>query len=248
MSLHVIENWNGSLAVIYELKPADLNMTALFLGKIIICISYHHVTQMSQIVEIFTCWRQGATYLIDNTMTADDPAMPGLLTHWGRVTHICVSKLNTIASDNGLLPDRRQAIIWINAKILLIGPLGTNFSDILIGIQTFSFRKMHLKTSSAKRRPFCLGLNVLRSQGSSTCGITLFLPEYSGLSTLTAFPNGFHATSANCTNKHQMLIILTNPMSDIWILRLTKLTWFREYWYKKDSLQKLLVPWSTLIF
>ena len=28
-------------------------------------------------------------------------------------------------------------------------------------IQTFSFKKMHLKTSSVKRRPFCLGPNVL---------------------------------------------------------------------------------------
>ena len=45
--------------------------------------------------------------------------------------------------------------------ILLIGPLGTNFNEILIGIQTFSFRKMHLKMSSAKWRPFCLGLIVL---------------------------------------------------------------------------------------
>ena len=67
-----------------------------------------------------------------------------------------------IGSDNGLLPDRRQAIIWTNARILLIGPLGTNFSEILIGIETFSFKKMHLKISSAKWRPFCLGLNVLR--------------------------------------------------------------------------------------
>ena len=32
-------------------------------------------------------------------------------THWGQVTHICVSKLAFIGSDNGLLPGRRQAII-----------------------------------------------------------------------------------------------------------------------------------------
>ena len=83
------------------------------------------------------------------------------LTHWGQVTHICVSKLTIIASDNGLSPDRRQAIIWTNAGILFIGPLGTNFSEILIEILTFSFKKMRLKMSSAKRRPFCLGLNVL---------------------------------------------------------------------------------------
>ena len=47
------------------------------------------------------------------------------LAHWGRVTHICVSKLIIIGSDNGLPPGRRQAIIWTNADILLIGPLGT---------------------------------------------------------------------------------------------------------------------------
>ena len=85
------------------------------------------------------------------------------LTHWGRVTHICVSKLTVIASDNGLSPGRRQAIIWNNDGILLIWPLGTNFSEILIEIHSFSFRKMRLKVSSAKWWPFCLGLNVLNT-------------------------------------------------------------------------------------
>ena len=84
------------------------------------------------------------------------------LTHWGRVTHICVGKLTIIGSDNGLSPGRRQAIIWTNAGILLIGPLGTNFSEFLVGILIFSFKKMRLKVASAKRRPFCLGLNELR--------------------------------------------------------------------------------------
>ena len=63
------------------------------------------------------------------------------LTHWGRVTQLCVVKLTIIDSDNGLSPGRRQAIIWTNAGILLIGPLGTNFIEILIGIQTFSLKK-----------------------------------------------------------------------------------------------------------
>ena len=85
-----------------------------------------------------------------------------ILTHWGRVTHICVSKQTIIGSDNGLLPGRRQAIIWTNDGLLLIGTLGTNFSEILIEIRIFSFKKMGLKVSSAKWRPFCLGLNVLR--------------------------------------------------------------------------------------
>ena len=77
------------------------------------------------------------------------------------MTHICVSKLTIIGSDNGLSPGRRQAIIWTNAEILLIGPLGTKFSEILIEIHTFSFKKMYLKMSTGKCRPFCLGLNVL---------------------------------------------------------------------------------------
>ena len=91
------------------------------------------------------------------------PSTPhiGILTHWGRVMHICVGILTSIGSDNGLSPGRCQAIIWTNAPILLIGPLGTNFSEILAKIITFSFKKMYLKVSSAKRRPFCLGLNVL---------------------------------------------------------------------------------------
>ena len=84
-----------------------------------------------------------------------------LLIHWGRVTHICVSKIIIIGSNNGLLPDRRQAIIWTNAGLLSIGPLRTYFNENLIKIQQFSLTKMHVKMSSAKWCPSCLGLNVL---------------------------------------------------------------------------------------
>ena len=84
-----------------------------------------------------------------------------VLTHWGRMTHICVIKVTIIGSDNALSPDRRQVIIWTNAGKWLIGPLGTKFSEILIEIHTFSFKKIHLKMTSGKWRPFCLGLNVL---------------------------------------------------------------------------------------
>ena len=88
--------------------------------------------------------------------------------------HICISKLTIIGSDNGLLPDRRQAIIWTNARILLIGLLGINFSEILINILTFSFEKMRLKGPSTKRQPFCLGLNVLNSMYSTDMGLLLW--------------------------------------------------------------------------
>ena len=63
------------------------------------------------------------------------------LTHWGRVTHICVNKLTNIGSDNGMSPGRRQAIIWTNAGILLIGALGTNFNEMLIEFIYFHSQK-----------------------------------------------------------------------------------------------------------
>ena len=79
------------------------------------------------------------------------------------MTHICYGNLTIIGPYNGLSPDRRQAIIRTNAGVLLIEPLRTNFGEISIEIHTFSFKEMHLKMSSGKWRPFCLGLNVLNA-------------------------------------------------------------------------------------
>ena len=43
-----------------------------------------------------------------------------------------------------------QYLVTVN-----FGPLGTNFSGILIKLQNFSFMKMHLKISSVKWQAFC---------------------------------------------------------------------------------------------
>ena len=75
------------------------------------------------------------------------------------MTHICVSKLTIIGSENGLSPGRRQAIIWTNARILLIRTLGTYISEILGEIHSFLLSEVHLKMSSAKWRLFGVGLN-----------------------------------------------------------------------------------------
>ena len=64
-----------------------------------------------------------------------------------------VGKFTIIGSSNAFSPIRRQAIIWTNAGILLIRTLGTNFSEILIQIHTFSNKKMHLKMSAILFRP-----------------------------------------------------------------------------------------------
>ena len=84
-------------------------------------------------------------------------------THWGRVTHRCVSNQTIIGSDNGLSPCRRQAIIWSNAGILLIRTLGTNFSEMVSKFMNFHSRKIRFKMSSVKWRQVCLGLNVLKT-------------------------------------------------------------------------------------
>ena len=84
-----------------------------------------------------------------------------IVTHWCRVTHICISKLTSIGLNNGFTPYRRQAIIRTNVGISLIRASWTDFSEILSEINTFSVKKMHLKMSSAKWWQCCLGLNVL---------------------------------------------------------------------------------------
>ena len=68
--------------------------------------------------------------------------------------HVWISKLAITGSGNALSPGWRQAIIWTNAGILLNGPLGTNFNEISIKIHTFSFKKKHLETASAKWQQF----------------------------------------------------------------------------------------------
>ena len=83
-----------------------------------------------------------------------------VLTHWGRVARISVSKLTIIGSDNVLAPGRRQVIIGTSDGILFIGLLGTNFSEISIEIYTSSFKKIHFKMSSDTLRAFWLGLSL----------------------------------------------------------------------------------------
>ena len=76
------------------------------------------------------------------------------VTHSGWVTHICLGHLITIGSDNGLAPTRHQMNqFWDIVK--------WNLGIKLQWIKITSFRKRRLKVLSAKRRPLCLGLNVL---------------------------------------------------------------------------------------
>ena len=95
-----------------------------------------------------------------------------MLTHWGRVTHICVGNLDMISSDNGLLPRQRQAIMWTNAGILLNWPIATNFNEILIEIHTFSFKKIFWKIAAILSRPQCVKIRVFSRHFSCTMSTT----------------------------------------------------------------------------
>ena len=160
------------------------------------------------------------------------------------MTHICVGKLSIIGSDNGLSPRRRQAIIWTNAVILLIGPLGTNFNEILIEINIFSFKKMRLKMSSGKWRPFCPGLNVL-SMGYVMPNQVLNLPTYMDLYRIhimhltKPFPTSLHEPVVyNCSLacyvyyfQHLMICIFNNIFNDILYSTALLIYLFSYWWY-----------------
>ena len=80
----------------------------------------------------------------------------------------------TIVSNNGLLSGQHQAIMWTNARILLIGPLGTNFSEISIRMNTLSFKKINLKMSFAKWQAFFLSPKGLMYQSTLLMTIIAF--------------------------------------------------------------------------
>ena len=165
--LHLIDIMSQFLQLLtHNLTVLDRAITALDCN---FKWNWSNKLNVQSILRILIAWCFSTRASIATVLTMH-PCVFRCLIHWGWVTHICVGIITNIGSDNGLSPGRRQAIIWTNAGILLIEPLGTNFSEILIRIQAFSFKKMHLKMSSAKWRPFCLGLNVLSVKRSSrTC-------------------------------------------------------------------------------
>ena len=114
--------------------------------------------------------------------------------------HIYVDKLIIIGSNIGLSPGRRQAIIWTKAGILLNGPLGTNFSEISIAIQTFSLTKIRLKMLPAKCCPFCLSLNVLNEPRALRMESWLSL-KYNGISPTAS--TSFCISSVNVIHRDQ---------------------------------------------
>ena len=128
---------------------SQLDQSDLIPGRLMAAIYPNHV------------WNKASWCMMDNPLYTEGRCLTWVicpvLTHWGRVTHICFGNLINISLVNGLSPAQCQVIIWTNAEIVLIETnLGTNFSKTFIEIHTFSFRKMYLKMSSAKWRSFVL--------------------------------------------------------------------------------------------
>ena len=128
--------------------------------------------------------------------------------------HICVSKLTIVGSDNGLSPGRHQVIIWTNAGIVLIGPLGTRFGEILNKIYISIFQKMHLKMSLGNWRPVDLGLSVANS-------VILWLTQILLLTELLTFAHsGIYSHYHSSTHLHiqcQVLTTLSLTVPAYWI-------------------------------
>ena len=80
------------------------------------------------------------------------------VTHWGRVTHICVGDYWL---KNDLPPGRRQAIIWTNAEIVVIwnikNKLQWNFNrNSHIFIQENTFETVVCGMAAILSRPHCV--------------------------------------------------------------------------------------------
>ena len=161
------------------------------------------------------------------------------------MTHICVRKLTTIGSDNGLSPGRRQATIWTNAGILLILTWGTNFSEILSDIYTFSFKKMHLKMSPEKRRTFCYRHECVNSDCYRANEIIWRISaNITQPGTFTATPNKAHYCIEKCSDqgRHYIDVIMTTMASQI-----TSLTVVYSIVYP-DSDQRKHQSYASLAF
>ena len=112
----------------------------------------------------------------------------------------------------------------INTVLLSIGPLGTNFSEILIKIQNVSFTKIHLKMPSAKWRPFV-------NQGGGGGGGGVFCSQHCG--------RWWPATALFVFPREIVPVVMLRPA----IIRDNKLFWIWIWiWYGLDIISP--VPWD----
>ena len=93
-----------------------------------------------------------------------------LFTHGGLVMPYGIIELaNIIRWGNSFSPFQDQAITWTDADLSLIGPFGTNFTEIVIKIHWLkSLKEIHSEKLSVKHRPLQSSLSVLTQWGRVT--------------------------------------------------------------------------------
>ena len=138
-----------------------------------------YVCELSRLVYGFytftKMWKYVYTYF-SVEMPANNCNLPHWkLTHPGRETYIYIFSTPTINGlDNGLPPDLLRALVWANARILLIRPLGKNFSEILM--ETLSGKciwKVVWKITVILSRSQCVNYLAFPHSQSHAC----WLPE-----------------------------------------------------------------------
>ena len=115
--------------------------------------------------------------------------------------HISVSKLTVIGSDNGLSPGRREAIIWTNDWILLIGPLGTNFGEFFYRnsyIQENAFENVVQKMVAILSQPQWVNTSIHSHIGIKNPGQPLCYQEINAPLVLFPHPVVSQAPQAAC--------------------------------------------------
>ena len=169
---------------------------------------------------------------IYHTISLSLESVTSVLTRWGRVMHICVSKVTIIGSDYSLAPGRRQAIIWTNDRILLIRTFRTHFSEIVRKIIHFHSRKCiskcrqenggHLVSASKCLSCFPFTLEFCRHLGSTA-------PPMSQLLWLCK------------TSRQQNVDIEMGPTSSTAIILTIKVEAFQVWWCIKVSVNCAII-------
>ena len=152
----------------------------------------------------------------------------------------------SIASGNGFAPNRRQAITWTKADLLLIGPLGTYFSEILIEIQTFSFKKMHLKMPSGKWWLSCPGDELSAADIYELWYIALvFVDEWYAMKMFKSLIRAFHIFQRWLDIYYQFILthIPWTKVATIW----QRIFWDTFSWLKR-FLFWLKFHWSLFLW
>ena len=131
LNQHCVDTYPGTC--MHQISSSRRNThthTRTHVHAIILVVPYHGLNVAGAFCDHGTNRVRSSTHLPCNyyvcmillLVEAATQKSHAMLTHWERMTQICINKLTIIASDNGLSPHRRQAIMWTNAGIVLIGP------------------------------------------------------------------------------------------------------------------------------